>query len=53
MEKVFIVVDMSEGMGPGTVLRVFAKNDDAISYGESLCAHGTIEEFGLYECEVY
>jgi len=36
-----------------TVLRVFAKYDDAIAYGEALVAENTIEEFDVYEREVY
>jgi len=36
-----------------TALRVFAKYDDAIAYGEALVAENTIEEFDVYEREVY
>ena len=53
MNKVFIVVDMSEGMTPGTVLRVFAKYDDALVYGEDLLFDGVIDECDVYEREVY
>lgn len=53
MTKVFIVVDMSEGMSPGTVLRVFANYDRAIVYGEDLILDGVITEFDIYEREVY
>ena len=52
MTKVFIVVEciMYEG---DTVLRVFNKYDDAIAYGHDLYADGTIEEFDVYERELY
>ena len=52
MTKVFIVVEciMYEG---DTVLRVFSKYDDAIAYGHDLYADGTIEEFDVYERELY
>jgi hypothetical protein len=53
MNKVFIVIDMSEGMGSRTVLRVFSKYDDAIAYGHDLYAEGVIQEFDVYEREVY
>ena len=53
MNKVFIVIDMSEGMSPGTVLRVFADNDSALYYGEGLVVDGVINEFDIYEREVY
>jgi hypothetical protein len=53
MNKVFIVIDMSEGMTPGTVLRVFADYKDAIAYGEQLVEDGVIDEFDVYEREVY
>jgi hypothetical protein len=49
MEKVFIVVEVPEN----TVMRVFAKYDDAIVYGEDLVLDGTIVEFDVYEREVY
>ena len=52
MTKVFIVVEciMYEG---DTVLRVFNKYEDAIAYGHELYAEGTIEEFDVFEREVY
>jgi len=52
MTKVFIVVEPIPYEGD-TVLRVFAKYEDAIVYGEALYADGTIEEFDIYEREVY
>ncbi len=52
MNKVFIVVEPIPYEGD-TVLRVFSKYDDAIAYGEQLYAEGTIEEFDVYEREVY
>ena len=52
MEKVFIVVEPIPYEGD-TVLRVFAKYDDAVAYGDSLVAEGTVEEFDVYEREVY
>jgi hypothetical protein len=51
--KVFIVIDMSEGMTPGTVLRVFSDYDSALYYGEGLVVDGVINEFDVYEREVY
>jgi hypothetical protein len=53
MNKVFIVIDMSEGMGPRTVLRVFSKYDDALVYGEDLLFDGVVNDFDIYEREVY
>ena len=53
LEKVFIVIDMSEGMTPRTVLRVFANYDRAIIYGEDLILDGVITEFDIYTREVY
>ena len=52
MNKVFIVVEPIPYEGD-TVLRVFSKYDDAIAYGEALVADNTIEEFDVYEREVY
>lgn len=52
MTKVFIVVEPIPYEGD-TVLRVFAKYDDAVAYGEALVADGTIEEFDVYERDVY
>lgn len=52
MTKVFIVVECVEYEGD-TVLRVFSKYDDAIAYGHELYAEGTIQEFDVYEREVY
>lgn len=53
MDKVFVVVDMSDGMGPKTVLRVFANYKDAVAYGNSLCDDGVIHEYDVHEREVY
>jgi hypothetical protein len=53
MNKVYIVIDMSEGMGPRTILRVFAQERDALAYGRQMVEDGTIEEFDVYEREVY
>jgi hypothetical protein len=53
VNKVFIVIDMSEGMTPGTVLRVFAKYDDALVYGEDLLFDGVVNDFDIYERGVY
>ncbi len=55
MTKVFIVVELVsyEGVELNTVLRVFSKYDDAIVYGEDLVLDGTIQEFDIYEREVY
>jgi len=52
MSKVFIVVDVTLGRSYA-VLRVFNKNKDAIAYGESLVFGGAIEEYDVYEREVY
>jgi hypothetical protein len=52
MNKVYIVVEPIPYEGD-TVLRVFSKYDDAIAYGEALVAENTIEEFDVYEREVY
>ena len=52
MDKVFIVVECVPYEGD-TVLRVFNKYDDAIAYGHDLYADGTIEEFDVYERELY
>ena len=52
MNKVFIVVEPIPYEGD-TVLRVFAKNEDAIAYGEQLVEDGAVEEFDVYEREVY
>ena len=52
MTKVFIVVECEAYEGD-TVLRVFNKYDDAIAYGEGLVFDGTIDEFDVYEREVY
>ena len=52
MDKVFIVVEPIPYEGD-TVLRVFAKYDDALVYGEDLILEGTIEDFDIYEREVY
>jgi tagatose-1,6-bisphosphate aldolase len=52
MNKVFIVVEPIPYEGD-TVLRVFAKNEDAIAYGEQLVEDDVIDEFDVYEREVY
>ena len=52
MDKVFVVVECVPYEGD-TVLRVFSKYDDAIAYGHDLYADGTIEEFDVFEREVY
>jgi hypothetical protein len=51
MNKVFIVVECTPGNH--TVLRVFATNSMAIAYGEAMVAEGSIDEFDVYEREVY
>ena len=52
MTKVFIVVEciMYEG---DTVLRVFSRYYDAIAYGEQMVKDGVIEEFDVFERELY
>jgi hypothetical protein len=52
MNKVFIVVECEAYEGD-TVLRVFSKYNEAIAYGESLVFDGAIEEYDVYEREVY
>ena len=52
MTKVFIVVEVVPYEGD-TVLRVFAKYTDAVAYGETMVKDGAIEEFDVYEREVY
>ena len=52
MNKVFIVVEFERYEGD-TILRVFSKYDDAVAYGEALVAEGSIDEFDVYEREVY
>ena len=52
MNKVFIVVECTPYEGD-TVLRVFARNIDAIAYGETMVRDGVIEEFDVLEREVY
>lgn len=52
MTKVFIVVEPIPYEGD-TVLRVFAKYEDALVYGEDLILEGTIADFDIYEREVY
>ena len=51
MNKVFIVVDCT--IGEYTVLRVFSTNSMAIAYGEAMVEEGAIEEYDVYEREVY
>ena len=53
MSKVFIVVDVSDGMGPNTILRVFSEYDSALYYGEELVSDQVIDEFDIHEREVY
>ena len=52
MDKVFIVVEPVPYEGD-TVLRVFSRYYDAIAYGEQMVKDGAIEEFDVYEREVY
>jgi hypothetical protein len=52
MNKVFVVVECVPYEGD-TVLRVFSKYDDAIAYGHDLYAEGVIQEFDVYERELY
>ena len=54
MNKVFIVVECIPYEGD-TVLRVFSRYEDAVAYGNSLVADGTVREheFDVYEREVY
>ena len=52
MSKVFIVVECIPYEGD-TVLRVFSNYNDAVAYGESQVFDGTIEEFDVFEREVY
>jgi hypothetical protein len=52
MTKVFVVVECTPYEGD-TVLRVFSKYDDAIAYGHELYAEGALEEFDVYEKELY
>jgi hypothetical protein len=52
MNKVYIVVEVIPYEGD-TVLRVFANQADALEYGSKLYAEGIIEEFDVYEREVY
>ena len=52
MSKVFIVVEYERYEG-NTILRVFNEYKDAVAYGESLVADGAIDEFDVYEREVY
>lgn len=54
MDKVFIVVEPLWSPHEGdTVLRVFANHRDALAYGRQMVADGVIEEFDVYEREVY
>ena len=58
MEKVFIVVESIPYEGD-TVMRVFAKYDDAVAYADELTAEdalrtgGGFMEFDVFEREVY
>jgi len=52
MNKVFVVVECTPYEGD-TVLRVFDNYDKAIEYGEGLVFDGAIEEFDVFEREVY
>jgi hypothetical protein len=49
MNKVFIVIEVTEN----AVLRVFGNYLDAIAYGNELIEGGVIDEFDVYEREVY
>lgn len=53
MTKVFIVVEVNTAYEGDTVLRVFTKYDDAIAYGHELYAEGALEEFDVFERELY
>jgi len=54
MNKVFIVVEPIPYEGLiDTVLRVFAKYEDALVYGEELLFEGAVDDFDIYEREVY
>ena len=53
MTKVFIVVEVNTAYEGDTVLRVFSRYYDAIAYGEQMVKDGTIEEFDVYERELY
>jgi hypothetical protein len=52
MNKVYIVVEPIPYEGD-TVLRVFSNYDAALVYGEELLLEGAIEDFDIYEREVY
>ena len=52
MNKVYIVVEPIPYEGD-IVLRVFSNYDDALVYGEDLILEGTIDDFDIYEREVY
>lgn len=52
MIKVFIVVECKAYDGD-TILRVFNRYDDAIAYGERLLFDGIVNEYDVYEREVY
>jgi hypothetical protein len=52
MTKVFVVVECLPYEGD-TVLRVFSRYYDAIAYGEQMVKDGAIEEFDVYEKELY
>lgn len=52
MNKVFIVIEVIP-YEYGPILRVFSKYEDAVAYGQSLYEDGTIEEYDVYEREVY
>ena len=47
MTKVYIVVEFERYEG------VFANSDDAVAYGESLVSQGMLDEFDVFEREVY
>jgi len=53
MEKVFIVVDVSDSSNYMAVLRVFGNYLDAIAYGNENRDLGFIQDFDVYEREVY
>lgn len=56
MDKVFIVVMVRFGVKSyetDVILRVFSKYESAVAYGEQMVKDGVIEEFDVYEREVY
>ena len=51
--KVFIVVDRNQYVQSTVILRVFSNQKSAMEYGESMVESGAIEEFDVYERELY